>query len=215
MDISESALGGQCHRARSSWPFIDQVEAEHRLPRGLLYAIGSRETNLANVIGDGGHGHGVFQLDDRSHRIPPGFMGDVHAQAETAAAMLGNLLAITRGAIIYAANMYNSGSPHTNATTGHNYGPEVMSRLQWIGYHFPPVYTVPLALGGRGAEVAAWQAQMVFRGWKSTGRPLAVDGLYGPISQAVCRGFQADKRLAVDGVVGPVTWVASWTAPIT
>lgn len=215
MDIRPEDLTGQCYRARVLWPFIDQIEAEHRLPRGLLYAVGSRETALANEIGDGGHGHGVFQLDDRSHQIPPGFDLDVHAQAETAAAMLANLLAVTRGAVIAAANIYNSGRPATAGTAGGDYGPDVVGRLEWIATHFPPVYTVPLALGGRGAEVAVWQAQMAWRGWHSGGRPLAVDGLYGPISQGVCRAFQQQKALSVDGVVGPVTWNASWTAPVT
>src|SRR3954471_11864244 len=31
----------------------------------LLCAIGSRETNLHNIVGDGGHGRGMFQQDDR------------------------------------------------------------------------------------------------------------------------------------------------------
>jgi hypothetical protein len=31
----------------------------------LLCAIASRETNMRNIVGDGGHGRGVFQQDDR------------------------------------------------------------------------------------------------------------------------------------------------------
>jgi hypothetical protein len=31
----------------------------------LLIALMSRETNIANIVGDGGHGRGYFQLDDR------------------------------------------------------------------------------------------------------------------------------------------------------
>src|ERR687885_333162 len=44
------------------------AEAAHGLPHGLLLAVASRETNCRNVIGDGGHGRGVFQIDDP----PPG-----------------------------------------------------------------------------------------------------------------------------------------------
>jgi hypothetical protein len=33
----------------------------------LVLAIGSRETNLANIVGDGGHGRGWLQIDDRFH----------------------------------------------------------------------------------------------------------------------------------------------------
>jgi len=31
----------------------------------LVLAMGSRETNLANIVGDGGHGRGWLQIDDR------------------------------------------------------------------------------------------------------------------------------------------------------
>jgi len=31
----------------------------------LMLALGSRETNLANIVGDGGHGRGWLQIDDR------------------------------------------------------------------------------------------------------------------------------------------------------
>lgn len=29
-------------------------------------AIASRETNMHNVVGDGGHGYGIMQIDDRN-----------------------------------------------------------------------------------------------------------------------------------------------------
>lgn len=61
-----------------------------------------------------------------------------------------------------------------------------------------------------GADVLIWQKQMIHRGWK-----LTADGAYGPASEAVCRAFQAEKKLTVDGVVGQKTWAAAWTAAIT
>jgi hypothetical protein len=33
----------------------------------LVLAMGSRETNIANIVGDGGHGRGWLQIDDRFH----------------------------------------------------------------------------------------------------------------------------------------------------
>ena len=46
------------------------LDAERKagLPHGMLLAIASRETGCRNVVGDGGHGRGVFQIDDRWHR---------------------------------------------------------------------------------------------------------------------------------------------------
>jgi peptidoglycan hydrolase-like protein with peptidoglycan-binding domain len=40
------------------------------------------------------------------------------------------------------------------------------------------------------------------------GRNLAVDGIFGPDTNAAVRAFQQQKGLAVDGIVGPVTWSA-------
>jgi hypothetical protein len=33
----------------------------------LILAMASRETNIANIVGDGGHGRGWLQIDDRFH----------------------------------------------------------------------------------------------------------------------------------------------------
>ena len=42
-----------------------------------------------------------------------------------------------------------------------------------------------------------------------------MDGVYGPESAGVCRGFQSEQGLQVDGIVGPLTWKAAWAAPVT
>jgi hypothetical protein len=62
----------------------------------------------------------------------------------------------------------------------------------------------------RGEDVATWQRRMRARGWR-----IDVDGWYGPASEAVCRGFQKDKKLKVTGDVDRATWDAAWTAKIT
>lgn len=41
-------------------------EEPYGVPAHLLMAIASRETNMNNIMGDGGHGHGLMQIDDRS-----------------------------------------------------------------------------------------------------------------------------------------------------
>lgn len=131
MKITQQVLANQYKKANSTWPFITEVNDAHGLPRHLLYAVGSRETNLRNTLGDHDHGHGVFQLDDRSHQIPPGFDDDVRAQAETAAQMLKAHFR-KFGDWVKACNCYNSGKPDTHATTGRDYGPDVMARQNYL-----------------------------------------------------------------------------------
>ena len=65
----------------------------------------------------------------------------------------------------------------------------------WPGrlLEYPPVM--------RGDDVRQWQQGAVRRGHQ-----LAVDGVYGPDSQAVCRAIQRAAGLDLDGVVGPLTW---------
>lgn len=83
MEISKHDLAVPYVKA----PFITEINDSCGLATNLLYAVGSRETNLMNEVGDGGHGHGLFRLDNRSHAIPPGFDDGARAQAKKAAQM--------------------------------------------------------------------------------------------------------------------------------
>lgn len=40
-----------------------------RIGPALLLAMGSRETDLCNIVGDSGHGRGWLQIDDRFHTV--------------------------------------------------------------------------------------------------------------------------------------------------
>jgi uncharacterized protein with LGFP repeats len=131
MNIRPADLQRQFERARKDWPFIIEVERRHGLPPFLLFAVGSRETNLRNIRGDQGHGHGTFQLDDRFHTIPPGFDNDVRAQAEKAAQMLAENFRrceTWKG----ACARYNSGRCSDSHTTGRDYGQDVTERRQHL-----------------------------------------------------------------------------------
>jgi peptidoglycan hydrolase-like protein with peptidoglycan-binding domain len=41
---------------------------------------------------------------------------------------------------------------------------------------------------------------------RAQGQAIAVDGIFGPATNAAVRSFQQGRGLAVDGVVGPSTW---------
>ena len=43
---------------------------------------------------------------------------------------------------------------------------------------------------------------------RARGHNVAVDGIFGPNTDAAVRAFQQQKGLAVDGIVGPHTWSA-------
>lgn len=67
MNIKDSELRAQ--RARLS-PSARRavrraVAASTHVDEALLLALASRETNMHNIVGDGGHGRGFFQDDDR------------------------------------------------------------------------------------------------------------------------------------------------------
>ena len=57
--------------------------------------------------------------------------------------------------------------------------------------------------GSRGPSVAALQADLVVCGFD-----LAVDGIFGPQTDAAVRSFQAEEGLDADGIVGPLTRAA-------
>jgi hypothetical protein len=71
-----------------------------------------------NVIGDGGHGHGVFQIDDRSYAFArtPAAM-DPAKSANMAASILSNNLQQYGGNVKAALSAYNTGSPSATGTT--------------------------------------------------------------------------------------------------
>jgi hypothetical protein len=65
---TENDLKRQFKRAKKNgWiKTFKSAAATYQLPPEVLMAITSRETNMRNIIGDGGHGYGLMQIDDRS-----------------------------------------------------------------------------------------------------------------------------------------------------
>jgi hypothetical protein len=104
-------------------PQIASAARRHGLDPELLAAVAAQETGGPganagrNVVGDGGHGHGIFQIDDRWHNFAstPDAM-DPAKNADYAAGMLSGLLKRFGGNIHEALSAYNAGSPTATGT---------------------------------------------------------------------------------------------------
>jgi peptidoglycan hydrolase-like protein with peptidoglycan-binding domain len=60
-----------------------------------------------------------------------------------------------------------------------------------------------LRIGARGPWVSTLQQRLRAKGYS-----IAVDGAFGPKTDAAVRAFQRSRGLVVDGIVGPRTWGA-------
>lgn len=103
---------------------IAAAAGRHRIDPTLLAAVAAQETGGPgsnggrNILGDGGHGHGLFQIDDRWHAFARSSSAMDPAQnAEYAAGMLERLLDRYGGDVHKALSAYNAGSPTAVGTT--------------------------------------------------------------------------------------------------
>ena len=159
MNIRTDQLADQVGRARTrGWAStMRKAEKRHNLPAGLLLAVASRETDMEDIVGDKGHGRGLFQIDDRfhgdwlaAHGAPgPATTPRIGDAAEFAASMLESNLdfAFQNGVsaadrLRFACSAYNAGPGGALAghqrgdcdrkTTGGDYGRDVLERLDAI-----------------------------------------------------------------------------------
>ncbi|MBC5798916.1 MAG: transglycosylase SLT domain-containing protein [Candidatus Eremiobacteraeota bacterium] len=95
----------------------------HGIDPKLLAAVAAQETGGPgassgnNVVGDHGHGHGVFQIDDRSWAFARSAAAMDPAQnADKAASILADNLGRYGGDVRKALSAYNSGSPTATGT---------------------------------------------------------------------------------------------------
>jgi hypothetical protein len=67
-DWNPNDIRNQFKRAQDNdWlDAFSQAAAKYGFTTDVLLAIASRETNMRSILGDGGHGHGIMQIDDRS-----------------------------------------------------------------------------------------------------------------------------------------------------
>jgi Transglycosylase SLT domain len=104
-------------------PEIANAARRHALDPELLAAVAAQETGGPdtntghNIVGDGGHGRGLFQIDDGWHAFAttPAAM-DPAQNADYAAGMLAGLLKRYGGNVRAALSAYNAGSPNAEGT---------------------------------------------------------------------------------------------------
>ena len=105
-------------------PEIASAAQRYGLDPQLLAAVAAQETGGPganggnNEVGDGGHGRGLFQIDDRWHDFAKSTAAMDPAQnADYAAGMLSGLLKRYGGNVKEALSAYNSGSPNAKGTS--------------------------------------------------------------------------------------------------
>lgn len=139
---------------------IATAAARHGLDPALLAALAAQETGGPgsnagrNVVGDGGHGHGLFQIDDRSHAFASSAAAmDPAKNADYAAGMLAGLLKRFGGNVREALSAYNSGSPTapgTETTWGDgqtlDYADSVLRHYALLGANAPATPQAPAPL---------------------------------------------------------------------
>lgn len=102
---------------------ITSAGKRHGVDPQLLAAVAAQETGGpgsnagANIVGDAGHGRGLFQIDDRWHHFAStGAAMDPAKNADYAAGMISVLLKRYGGDIHEALSAYNAGSPKATGT---------------------------------------------------------------------------------------------------
>jgi murein L,D-transpeptidase YcbB/YkuD len=200
MTISTADLRAEFDRARLLWgPTIDLNETAHGLPRRLLYAIASRETNLdpywVDHVGDGGYAFGLCQIDRRWHEIPSDWAGNIDWQFRKAAELLVAWYEAC-GDWQGAVSAYNCG----RCDPAYEYGVDVMERVSRLqSFDGPPDCTaLVLRTGDSGVCVGELQRAL----------DITDDEDFGPLTRQAVVAFQQHARLTVDGIVGSETWAA-------
>jgi len=120
---SASAARGLTRHGVAYAPEIAQAARRHGIDAGLLAAVAAQETGGpgsnagSNIVGDGGHGHGIFQIDDRWHTFARSAAAmNPAANADYAAGMIAGLLNRYGGNVHKALSAYNAGNPNATGT---------------------------------------------------------------------------------------------------
>jgi hypothetical protein len=235
--FTKAALTAELARARAKkWDkAMAAAETEKDLPVGLLLAVASQETDMNDVVGDGGHGRGLFQIDDRSHTDflrengagGAGGKPPVKSAAGFAAALLrGNFdFGVGKGVrkadrTKFMLSAYNAGAGGALAghaegdsdkrTTGGDYGKSVLARYAVFQELLGTAPKPDLKVGSRGRRVTALKVDLA--AWFDRHLPgewekfkVKPGPFYGERLATAVRDFQTRVGLGVDGVTGENT----------
>ena len=134
---------------------IAAAAARYHLDPALLAAVAAQETggpgsdSGRNVVGDGGYGRGLFQIDDRWHAFArSGAAMDPAANAEYAASLLAGNLKRYGGDVHAALSAYNAGSPHAVGTVT-DWGGERLGYADSVLRHYDRIERLAAAPGAR------------------------------------------------------------------
>ncbi|MDP9018848.1 MAG: transglycosylase SLT domain-containing protein [Candidatus Eremiobacteraeota bacterium] len=144
--IASNTTHLQSQLAQEGVAYAGEIAAaaeRHGLDPRLLAAVAAQETggpgsnSGRNILGDGGHGHGVFQIDDRWHAFARSAAAMNPAKnAEYAATMISGLLKQYGGNIHKALSAYNAGSPNATGTTTDWGGGKALGYADSVLRHF-------------------------------------------------------------------------------
>jgi transglycosylase-like protein with SLT domain len=186
---------------------IAAAATRHHLEPRLLAAVAAQETGGPgsdsghNIVGDGGHGHGVFQIDDRWHAFArsPAAM-DPAKNADYAAGMLESNLHRFGGNVRSALSAYNAGSPTATGTRTDWGDGKPVSYADSVFRHYARLGGDPAAPGGGAAAGAATAAASP----DARDSAAAVDELRGLVGQLGPNGAATTAGTAsATGAAGP------------
>ena len=235
--FTKHSLTAELERARTRGWLVACSRAEQRaqLPKGLLLAIASQETDMNDVVGDQGHGRGLFQIDDRSHgrflashgADRPGGKPPLEPAARYAATLLTDNLAYGRrqgvretDLLKFAVSAYNAGpggalqgyraGDSDRRTTGGDYSRSVLGRLAIFQELLNGAGPSRLRRGMRNARVA--ELKETLAAWYSKHAPGEFEAhgvrpgpYFGMRLEQAVIEFQRRVGLEADGIAGPKT----------